>query len=383
MTNNTGGGGTDPPGRPAAPSVSATAGSGTSLDVTWAAPSNTGPAITSYDLQYREGTSGNFTTGPQNVTGTSAAIGSLTLNTSYEVQVRATNAEGDGDWSFSGTGQTGASVPPGGGTEPPGGGGGGGGGGSGGDGGTVGPSVPGAPASLRAIPGDREVELRWTAPEDNGGSPVTGYQHRVLEPDGGVHTDWTDIPDGPDPDVSASDERRYMVTGLANGSEYTFEVRAVTEGGAGEAPRAVATPAGAPDAPASLTATAGDGKVVLEWTEPADGGGSPVTGYEYRFAAGTAVHEDTPWQSAGLNLDVDDLRSDQWPAVRVRGAGAEPRGPRGDIGDDGPAASVAGGAVQLGGGGRRGARGWGAPERGARVSGPRLHRRDGRARSLA
>ena len=118
-THSGDGGGTDPPGRPAAPSVSATAGSGTSLDVTWTAPSNTGPAITSYDLQYRQGTSGNFTDGPQDVTGTSAAIGSLAPGTSYEVQVRATNAEGDGDWSFSGTGQTGASVPPGGGTDPP------------------------------------------------------------------------------------------------------------------------------------------------------------------------------------------------------------------------------------------------------------------------
>ena len=107
VTNNTDGGAADPPGRPAAPSVSAAAGSTTSLDVTWAAPSNTGPAITSYDLQYRQGTSGNFTNGPQNVTATSAAIGSLTPNTSYEVQVRATNAAGDGDWSFSGTGQTG------------------------------------------------------------------------------------------------------------------------------------------------------------------------------------------------------------------------------------------------------------------------------------
>ena len=142
----------------------------------------------------------------------------------------------------------------------------GGGGGGGGGGGTGGPSMPGAPASLRAIPGDREVELAWSAPEDDGGAPVIGYQYRVLEPDGGVHTDWTDIPDGPDPDVSASDKRRYTVTGLTNGSKYAFDVRAVTEGGAGEAPRAVATPAGAPDAPASLTATEGDGEVVLEWT---------------------------------------------------------------------------------------------------------------------
>ena len=96
----------EPPGQPAAPSVSATAGSTTSLDVTWTAPTNTGPAIASYDLQYRAGTSGSFTAGPQNVTGTSAAIASLMADTSYEVQVRATNAEGDGDWSVAGTGRT-------------------------------------------------------------------------------------------------------------------------------------------------------------------------------------------------------------------------------------------------------------------------------------
>ena len=96
----------EPPGRPLAPSVTATAGSSASLDVSWAAPSNTGPAIASYDLQYRQGSSGNFTDGPQDETGVSAAIGSLLPNTSYEVQVRAGNAEGDGDWSPSGPGQT-------------------------------------------------------------------------------------------------------------------------------------------------------------------------------------------------------------------------------------------------------------------------------------
>ena len=101
----------EPPGRPAVPLVTATAGSSTGLDVTWTAPTNTGPAITSYDLQYREGTSGSFTAGPQNETGTSAAIASLMASTSHQVQVRATNAEGDGDWSFSGTGRTGNTAP--------------------------------------------------------------------------------------------------------------------------------------------------------------------------------------------------------------------------------------------------------------------------------
>ena len=49
------------PGRPAAPSVGATANSDTSLDVSWTAPGlNGGPAITGYHLQYRQGTSGSL-----------------------------------------------------------------------------------------------------------------------------------------------------------------------------------------------------------------------------------------------------------------------------------------------------------------------------------
>ena len=40
------------------------------------------------------------------ITTLSATIGSLAENTSYDVQVRATNAEGTGDWSDSGTGST-------------------------------------------------------------------------------------------------------------------------------------------------------------------------------------------------------------------------------------------------------------------------------------
>ncbi len=96
---------TEPPGQPAAPSVSATSGSTTSLDVSWTAPANTGPPIDNYDLQYQKTTESNWT-GPQNQTGTSVAIGSLDAGTAYRVQVRATNAEGDGGWSPSGTGTT-------------------------------------------------------------------------------------------------------------------------------------------------------------------------------------------------------------------------------------------------------------------------------------
>ena len=91
------------------PVVTATANSTASLEVSWTEPSNPGrPRIGSYDLQYRVGSNGGFINGPQDVTGSSAAIGNLTADTSYEVRVRATNAEGDGVWSPSGTGQTNA-----------------------------------------------------------------------------------------------------------------------------------------------------------------------------------------------------------------------------------------------------------------------------------
>ena len=100
------------PGRPAAPMVTATSGSTTSLDVSWSAPTNTGPAIDTYDLQYQKTTESTWTNGPQDQTGTNAAIGSLDAGTAYQVQVRATNDEGDSNWSQSGTGSTGTPATP-------------------------------------------------------------------------------------------------------------------------------------------------------------------------------------------------------------------------------------------------------------------------------
>ena len=99
----------EPPSALGAPAVSPVTGSSDSLEVTWTAPDNTGkPVIQSYDLQYRRGTSGSWTDGPQDETGLSATLTGLDAGSEYQVQVRATNNEGDGDWSASGTGTTNA-----------------------------------------------------------------------------------------------------------------------------------------------------------------------------------------------------------------------------------------------------------------------------------
>ena len=89
----------------ARPSVSPTEGITTGLDVSWQPPGDT-TIVISYDVQYREGDSGSFTDGPQDVTGTSTSIPGLKMNTSYQVQVRMTSAAGDSEWSPNGKGWT-------------------------------------------------------------------------------------------------------------------------------------------------------------------------------------------------------------------------------------------------------------------------------------
>ena len=95
----------EPPARPEAPTVSPA--SSTSILVSWDAPENTGPSITDYDYRYKEPTAPGWTEVTNTtITATAVVIQELTAGTSYDVDVRATNAEGTGDWSNSGIGST-------------------------------------------------------------------------------------------------------------------------------------------------------------------------------------------------------------------------------------------------------------------------------------
>ena len=103
----------EPPLAPGAPAVGRVVGSHTSLAVRWTAPDNTGrPAIESYDVQYRTLREPWWSMPPRNVTDTAATITHLLRNTTYDVQVRAKNADGDGPWSESGSGTTGKNTAP-------------------------------------------------------------------------------------------------------------------------------------------------------------------------------------------------------------------------------------------------------------------------------
>ena len=101
----------EPPDAPEAPTVTGSTDSTTSIDVSWTAPSVTGkPAITDYDVQYKKASETNWVAHTFDSTDTSTTISSLTENTSYNVQVKATNNEGSSGWSTAGTGKTGLSL---------------------------------------------------------------------------------------------------------------------------------------------------------------------------------------------------------------------------------------------------------------------------------
>ena len=153
--------------------------------------------------------------------------------------------------------------------------------------------VPGAPTVLTATAGDGQVGLTWTAPANNGGTAITGYEYQVtLAPIGAGLPDrvgaWT-------PTGSASAES--TVTGLDNRQEVRLAVRAVNEVGAGPATGVVTVNLRAPKRPTAVTPTAGNTEIALTWTAPDNTGRPPITDYQVRV--GPTDGESGEWAATG------------------------------------------------------------------------------------
>lgn len=130
---------------------------------------------------------------------------------------------------------------------------------------------PGEPTALVAASGPGRAVLTWVAPADDGGTDVVDY--RLQRSTNGGLT-WTTIND------SASDAATSTVTGLKNGTTYTFRVAAVNRVTRGAwSTTAAATPATTPGRTRSLRARRGDQRVSLSWTRPTTTGGAAVEHY--------------------------------------------------------------------------------------------------------
>jgi titin len=71
-------------------------------------------------------------------------------------------------------------------------------------------ALPGTPTGVTAVPGDKKVTVSWAAPAGDGGTPITGY--RVVMTPGSVTQTVTGT--------------SVVVSGLVNGTTYTFTVAA-------------------------------------------------------------------------------------------------------------------------------------------------------------
>jgi hypothetical protein len=244
-----------PAGPPFAPeAVTATRGD-TQATVTWAPPTehpdgtpgNNGEPITTYTVT---ATPGGATTTVDGTT-TTATITGLRNGTSYTFTATATNVVGTGPASTPSNAITPA-------------------------------GVPFAPENVSAIAGDQVATVTWDPPApradgtpgDNG-DPISTYT--VTASPGGSSTT---VGGG----TTSTD-----VTGLDNGSAYTFTVTATTTVGTGAASAAsnVVRPAGAPSTPTNVVAYPRDGMVVVGWS-PSSSNGAPVT-YRVEASPGGAV----------------------------------------------------------------------------------------------
>jgi hypothetical protein len=176
-----------------------------------------------------------------------------------------------------------------------------------------------APSAFEGEAGDASVTLRWTAPQSDGGAPVTGYvvEYRV---NGG---DWVRV--GPFAGTATE------ITGLQNERVYQFRVAAVNANGTGafSSPDLGLTPrAPVPDQTGALPAP-NPGEAV----ETVNGESGPMVIEvvdSIRVRVSSEAFElsiqvsDSEGQTVGVSPDNMILRLQEDGRIRVAGSGMEP-----------------------------------------------------------
>jgi hypothetical protein len=274
---------------PAAPTIgTATQGNG-SATVNWTAPAGT---LSGFEVEVVNAANGapvkTVTAGPG---ASSLLVDGLSNGASYQFRVRASNAFGTGPFS----GLSNAVTP-------------------------LAPVAATAPVIGTATAGNASATVSWTAPASNGGSPITGYDIRVLT-GANFNTEVRVVRVNNGAATSGS------VNQLTNGTQYRFQVRAVNAVSPSpySAQSNTVTPATVPGAPQIQSATAGDASATVSWTPPASDGGSPVTGYEvlvFNDDTNARVGALRPADAAATSLVVTGLANGTRYRFQVRAVNA-------------------------------------------------------------
>jgi alpha-tubulin suppressor-like RCC1 family protein len=156
-------------------------------------------------------------------------------------------------------------------------------------------TVPGTPTIGTATAGNAQATVTFSAPEANGGSAISGYAV-TSSPAGGVDSN------------AGTTATSHLITGLTNGTAYTFTATASNEVGAGaaSAPSNSVTPMTVPGAAEITTVTAGNRQATVTFTAPASDGGSAIIGYTVTSNPGgkTASSDASPIVIANLTNGI-------------------------------------------------------------------------------
>jgi hypothetical protein len=178
-----------------------------------------------------------------------------------------------------------------------------------------------APTGLTATGGDRQVALSWAAPAGAVGIRDYLVQYRVDTPDAA----WQTFADAVTTTTGA------VVTGLTNGTRYSFRVAAVsTEGPGIYSSPAVATPVSAPAvAPTAVRGLGRSGRITLLWNPPAASPIGPVTRYVIQYRTNTAgsVWRTLAIQPTATSVVITGLTNRLGYFFRVAGANSAGIGP--------------------------------------------------------
>ena len=129
-------------------------------------------------------------------------------------------------------------------------------------------TVPSAPVIGTATAGNALANVTFTEPVSNGGSPITGYTVTSI-PAGGIDSN------------AGTPGLSHVITGLVNGTSYTFTVKAsnLIGNGIDSAPSNVVMPGAPPGPPTNVTATRGNAEATVAFTPPASSGTGSISSY--------------------------------------------------------------------------------------------------------
>lgn len=141
------------------------------------------------------------------------------------------------------------------------------------------PDIPGTPTRLSTT--ETSISIQWTAPTDNGGTPITDYTVMWDQGLGGIFVTLG----------SSQNQLTYTVMQqLVTDRAYRFQVRATNYIGDGPLSNAGAIiSASLPDTPAPPTILASTGNQITLQLSPVYDGGSPLLSYRIFMSQPSSV----------------------------------------------------------------------------------------------